>query len=164
MIPSPVDYDSRKETAYEEGDPPNPLSTYGRSKLAGERAVAEACARHLNLRTSWVVGAHGTNFLKTILRLAAERDSLRVLADQHGAPTGAALIAYVTARALETLEQASESDARWGLYHLAAGGETTWHGYARHVIGQVRKLGMAVKVTPDAVAPIHMAAHPTPAT
>src|SRR6267143_1735700 len=83
-------FDGRKQTAYDESDTPNPLSAYGRSKLAGERAVAEGCARHLTLRTSWVMSAHGANFLKTMLRLAAERDSLRVVADQHGAPTGAA--------------------------------------------------------------------------
>ncbi len=156
-------FDGLKNTPYDESDVPNPLSVYGRSKLSGERAVAEACARHLILRTSWVVGAHGANFLKTILRLAAERDSLRVVADQHGAPTAAALIADVTARALETLVQASERDARWGLYHLVAGGETSWHGYARHVIGRARELGMALRAAPDAVAPILTADYPTPA-
>ncbi len=156
-------FDGRKETAYEESDAPNPLSAYGRTKLAGERAVAEACPRHLILRTSWVVGVHGANFLKTILRLAAERDSLRVVADQHGAPTAAALIADVTVRALQTLLQASERDARWGLYHLAAAGETTWHGYARHVISRARELGMALKAAPDTVAAIPTAEYPTPA-
>ena len=156
-------FDGRKSTPYDESDVPNPLSVYGRSKLSGERAVAEACARHLILRTSWVVGAHGANFVKTILRLAAERDSLRVVADQHGAPTSAALIADVTARALQTLVQASERDARWGLYHLAAGGETSWHGYARYAIGRARELGMTLKATPDAVAPIPTAEYPTPA-
>ncbi len=156
-------FDGRKNTPYDESDVPNPLSVYGRSKLSGERAVAEACVRHLILRTSWVVGAHGANFLKTILRLAAERDSLRVVADQHGAPTAAALIADVTARALQTLVQASERDARWRLYHLAAGGETSWHGYARHVIGRARELGMALKAVPEAVIPISTAEYQTPA-
>ncbi|MEX2156179.1 MAG: dTDP-4-dehydrorhamnose reductase [Gemmatimonadales bacterium] len=156
-------FDGQKKTPYDESDVPNPLSVYGRSKLASERAVAEACPRHLILRTSWVVGTHGDNFLKTILRLAAERDSLRVVADQYGAPTAAALIADVTARALQPLVHASERDARWGLYHMAARGETTWYGYARHVIGRARELGMVLKVAPDAVAPIPTADYPTPA-
>jgi dTDP-4-dehydrorhamnose reductase len=156
-------FDGRKNTPYDERDVPNPLSAYGRSKLSGERAVAGACGRHLIMRTSWVVGAHGANFLKTMLRLAAERDSLRVVADQHGAPTSAALIADVTARALQCMAQALEGDSRWGLYHLAAAGETTWHGYARHVVGRARDLGVALKAAPDAVAAITTAEYPTPA-
>lgn len=156
-------FDGRKEAPYEEQDTPGPLSTYGRSKLAGERAVVRAGGRYLVLRASWVVGAHGTNFLKTMLRLAADRDSLRVVADQHGAPTSAALIADVTARALQSMANATEGDARWGLYHLAAAGETTWHAYARHVISRARDLGMALRATPDAVAPITTAEYPSPA-
>jgi dTDP-4-dehydrorhamnose reductase len=156
-------FDGRKETPYEESDLPNPLSAYGRSKLAGERAVAEACARHLILRTSWVVGSHGSNFLKTILRLAMEGDSLRVVADQRGAPTAATLIADVTARTLQALLGTPESDLRWGLYHVAAAGETSWHGYARYVIGRARELGMPLRASPDSVAAIMTADYPTPA-
>jgi dTDP-4-dehydrorhamnose reductase len=156
-------FDGRKEGAYDESDPPNPLSTYGGSKLAGERAVAQACARHLILRTSWVVGSHGSNFLKTILRLAAEQDSLRVVADQHGAPTAAPLIADVTARALQVLLSAPEARSLWGLYHLAAAGETSWHGFARHLIGRAHELGMRLKASPDSVAAITTADYPTAA-
>lgn len=157
-------FDGRKASAYDETDAPNPLSTYGRSKLAGERAVAAVCARHLILRTSWVFGAHGANFLKTMLRLAAERDSLSVVADQVGAPTGAALIADVTARALRTVAQVSERDARWGLHHLAASGFTSWHGYAQHVIGRARELGMSLRATPETIRAISTAEYPTAAT
>jgi dTDP-4-dehydrorhamnose reductase len=157
-------FDGRKGSAYDETDAPHPLSTYGRSKLAGERAVADACTRHLILRTSWVFGAHGANFLKTILRLGAERDSLSVVADQFGAPTGAALIADVTAGALHALAHASEHDARWGLYHLAASGYTSWHGYAQHVIGRARELGMSLRATPETINAISTAEYPTAAT
>lgn len=156
-------FDGRKKTPYDERDVPRPLSSYGRSKLEGERAVAAVGGRHLIMRTSWVVGVHGANFLKTILRLAVERDSLRVVADQHGAPTSATLIAEVTADALQTMLQAPEGDERWGLYHLAAAGETSWHGYARHVIGRAREFGMSLKATPETVAGITSADYPTPA-
>lgn len=153
-------FDGRKQSPYDEADTPNPLSSYGRSKLAGERAVAAVRGRQLILRTCWVAGVHGTNFLKTILRLAAERDSLRVVADQHGAPTSAALIAEVTARVLETMLPAPAGDPRWGLYHLAAAGVTTWHGYARHVIERARALGMPLKATPDSLVAITTADYP----
>jgi len=156
-------FDGRKEAPYDESDLPNPLSAYGRSKLAGERAVAEACTRHLIFRTSWVMGSHGANFVKTILRLAAERDNLLVVADQHGAPTAARLIADVTASVLQSLLRAPEARSAWGLYHLAAAGETSWHGYARHLIGRARELGMPLRASPDSVTAISTADYPTPA-
>lgn len=156
-------FDGRKDAPYDECDAPHPLSSYGRSKLAGERAVAAAGGQHLTLRTCWVVGVHGANFLKTMLRLAAERDTLRVVADQHGAPTTASLIADVTADVLQVMLAASDGDKRWGLYHLAAAGETSWHGYARHVIGRARELGIPLKAMPDSVAAIPTADYPTPA-
>ena len=147
-------FDGRKNTPYEEGDAANPLSVYGRTKLAGETAVASACARHVILRTSWVYSARGSNFLKTILGLAAERDSLRVVADQVGAPTSAALVAEVTTHVLEAMLSATTDDSRWGSYHVAAAGETTWHGYARHLLAAARRLGMRLKATPESVIAI----------
>lgn len=156
-------FDGQKTSLYTEADTPNPQSVYGRSKLAGEQAVANACQRHLIFRTCWVVGQHGGNFLKTMLRLAAERDSLRIVADQIGAPTSATLIADITAKVLKAMRGAESNDARWGLYHLAAGGETSWHGYAQYVISQARARGCVLKATPEAVAPITTADYPLPA-
>jgi dTDP-4-dehydrorhamnose reductase len=156
MVHYSTDYvfDGRKAAPYTEADTPNPQSVYGSSKLAGELAVANGCQRHLIFRTSWVVGQHGGNFLKTMLRLAVERDNLRVVADQVGAPTSAALIANITAEVLDAMRGAAPNDARWGLYHLAAGGETSWHGYARHVIAQAWAGGCALKTRPENIAPI----------
>jgi len=156
-------FDGRKDAPYDELDAPNPLSVYGHSKLAGERVIAEASRRYLVFRTSWVVGTHGNNFLKTMLRLATERESLRVVADQYGAPTSADLIAGVTSRTLQAMWSAPGTDHRWGVYHLAASGETTWHGYARYAIGRGRELGMLLKAGPDDVAAIASADYPTPA-
>lgn len=156
-------FDGRKATPYDERDAPNPRSAYGESKLAGERAVATAWGRHLILRTCWVVSAHGVNFLRTMLRLAAERESLRVVDDQHGSPTSAALIAEVTASVLETMLSVPEGDPRWGLYHLAASGDTTWHGCARYLIGRAHALGFPLRATPDRVTAIRTADYPTAA-
>lgn len=149
-------FDGELGRPYLETDPPNPQSVYGRSKLAGERALQDSGARHLILRTSWVVGAHGGNFVKTILRLARERDSLDVVADQRGAPTSAALIADATAAALRRCLTNSAPD-RAGLYHLAASGDTTWHHLARHVLQVASARGMRLKLGPECVIPIKAA-------
>jgi len=146
-----------------ESDPPRPLSVYGRTKLAGERAVA-ATRRHLIFRTSWVVSPVGTNFVRTMLRLAGERTELRVVNDQFGAPTTAARIADVTAAVLAEMADAPADDPRWGTYHLASGGVTTWHGVARAVIGRAIQQGRSLRCTPEAVAPIPTSAYPTAAT
>jgi len=122
-------FDGHKEGAYTEDDPMNPLSAYGRSKAAGEEAIRASGARHLILRTGWVYG-RGANFARTILRLAREREQLQIVADQFGAPTGADLLADATALALHRLD----NDALSGTYHVAAGGRTSWHAYARHVV------------------------------
>lgn len=156
-------FDGRKAAPYVEADAPNPLSVYGSSKLAGEGVVASRCGRHLILRTSWVLGVHGSNFLKTILRLARGGDGLRVVADQYGAPTTAALIADVTGRILQAVQDAPAANPVWGLYHLTAAGETSWHAYARHVLGKARQLGIPMRVTPDRVEPIMTADYPTAA-
>ncbi|MBI5270248.1 MAG: dTDP-4-dehydrorhamnose reductase [Burkholderiales bacterium] len=153
-------FDGSGHAARDEDAPTAPLSVYGRTKLAGEQQVRASGCRHLILRTSWVYAARGGNFARTMLRLAAERDELRVIDDQVGAPTGAELIADVTAHALRRLAQAPELS---GLYHLAAAGETSWHGYARHVIEWARARGQALRVAPEAVRPIPTRDYPTPA-
>ena len=157
-------YAGMKQSPYVETDETQPLSAYGRSKLAGERAVAEACPRHLIFRTSWVVGLHGGNFLKTTLKLAQERDALRVVADQVGAPTSATLIADVTAQTLTTMAGQSSDDPRWGIYHLTAGGVTNWHAYASYVIAQARGAGWPIKVADEAIEAIRTEDYPVAAT
>lgn len=149
--------------ALSEDAPTGPKSVYGRSKLAGEDAIRASSCRHVVLRTSWVFGAHGGNFLKTILRLAQERDALRIVADQSGAPTSAGLIAAVTAEILRQYAAAPDDASLLGTYHLAAGGETTWHGYARHVVEQAASRGMAFKLSPQDITPIATAEYPLPA-
>ena len=156
-------FDGEKADPYVETDPTNPLSVYGATKLRGEQAIAGACARHLILRTSWVFGAHGGNFLKTMLKLAQERDSLRVVADQIGAPTSAALIARSTTALLRAVSACPATDPRWGIYHLVAGGDTSWHGYARYAIAKARDMGWPIRVADDAIAPITTAEYPVAA-
>ena len=151
-------FDGSGDTPWRENAPTAPLSVYGRRKLAGEEAIRAAGCRHLILRTSWVYAARGGNFARTMLRLAAERERLTVIADQHGAPTGAELIADVSAHALRA-EHADRSLG--GTYHLAAGGETSWHGYASFVIEQARKLGATLKA--GEIAPIGTRDYPTAA-
>jgi len=157
-------YAGTKKSTYLETDETQPLSAYGRSKLAGERAVAEACPRSLIFRTSWVVGAHGGNFLKTMLKLAQERDALRVVADQVGAPTSAELIAETTAQILSQMAGQPADDPRWGLYHLTAGGATNWHAYASYVIARARAAGWPIKVADEAIAAIRTEDYPVAAT
>lgn len=151
-------FDGSGEQAWRETDVPAPLGVYGQTKLAGEQAIIRACARHLIFRTSWVYAARGGNFAKTMLRLAAERERLSVIDDQFGAPTGAELLADVTAHAIRSVLRQPEQA---GLYHLAAGGEVSWHGYAGFVIEQARQAGHAMKV--QSIDPIPSSAYPTPA-
>jgi dTDP-4-dehydrorhamnose reductase len=157
-------FDGTKEGAYLEGDATNPLSVYGRTKCEGEERIRAAGARHLILRTSWVFAPRGGNFAKTMLRLAKERDTLNVIADQHGAPTGAELIADATALALHSIRAAGPAAVTLsGTYHLATAGATTWHGYAQHVLAQALAHGAVLKAGPQAVQPIATEAYPTPA-
>ena len=144
---------------WQETDATGPLNVYGRTKLEGEQAVTR-CAKHLIFRTSWVYAARGANFAKTMLRLAQEREQLKVIDDQIGAPTGAELIADVTALALRAVLQKPEQA---GIYHLAAGGEASWFDYARFVIEQARQRGLPIKVAPEAIEPIPTRAYPLPA-
>ncbi|WP_247596975.1 dTDP-4-dehydrorhamnose reductase [Hydrogenophaga sp. PAMC20947] len=156
-------FDGEKAGSYTETDPTNPQSAYGRTKLQGEQGLAEATPHHLILRTSWVVGAHGGNFAKTMLRLAAERDELKVVADQFGAPTSAALLADVTAHLVRQLAREGAEKFPYGLYHLTAGGDTSWHAYAQFVIDHALKMGKPLKTRPERVLPIPAASYPTPA-
>jgi dTDP-4-dehydrorhamnose reductase len=152
-------FDGSGDTPWRESDPTGPLGVYGKTKLAGEQAVVR-CQRHLLLRTSWVYAARGNNFARTMLRLACEREHLQVVADQIGAPTGADLIADVTAHALRSVCQRPDLA---GLYHLVAGGETSWHGYARHVIEHARQAGQAIRVAAAAIEGVPSSAYPLPA-
>lgn len=136
----------------------SPVNYYGQTKLAGEQAIRTSGCQHLIFRTSWVYAARGSNFAKTMLRLAAERDTLSVIADQHGVPTSAELLADVTAHAITaTLRQPTLS----GLYHLVPGGETNWHAYAQFVLDFARAQGKPLKA--GTVTPIPTSAYPTPA-
>lgn len=149
-------FDGRQDTPYLETDLPNPLGVYGASKLAGERAIQESGCKHLIFRTSWVVSEDGHNFIKTILRLSGERDALRVVDDQIGAPTSAAFIARTSRAALAAgLED--------GLYHLTCSGETSWHGLARHVVTLAAQYGMVLSTSPEAIEAIQTADYPTAA-
>ncbi|WP_220808944.1 dTDP-4-dehydrorhamnose reductase [Noviherbaspirillum aridicola] len=155
-------FDGTAQGPYTEEDVPNPLSVYGASKLDGEIAVRELASRHLVFRTSWVHAARGANFAKTMLRLARERDVLKVVADQVGAPTGAELIADITALALHRVLRMPDAGFA-GVYHLAAAGETTWHGYARHVLSRAARQGAVLRAGADAVIPVPSAEYPTAA-
>ena len=157
-------FDGAKEGAWVETDAVNPLSVYGRTKYEGEARIRASGARHLILRTSWVFAARGGNFAKTMLRIAKERETMSVVADQHGAPTGAELLADATALALHRLTwPGPDAGALSGTYHLAAGGSTTWHAYARHVLAQAQTHGAVLKAGPEAVLAIASSAFPTPA-
>lgn len=151
-------FSGQGSTPWRESDPVAPLNHYGASKLAGEQAIIASGCKYLIFRTSWVYGARGNNFALTMLRLARERETLNVVADQFGTPTGADLIADITALAIQ---QALRRPELSGLYHLAASGEVSWHGYASHVIGFTQSSGEQLAVT--AINAIATSAFPTPA-
>lgn len=151
-------FDGSGNNAWEEKDESNPLSEYGRSKLAGEQAIENSGCRYLIFRTSWVFGSRGKNFAKTMLHLATERQTLSVINDQVGAPTSAALLADCTAHALL---KAIRNPELAGLYHLAASGQTTWYEYANLVIDHARNIGKELLVTE--IKPIGTLDYPTPA-
>ena len=156
-------FDGCASGAYLESDTPNPQSVYGKTKLAGEKALQASGADHLIFRTSWVFGAHGANFAKTMLRLAAEREGLKIVADQFGAPTSAALLADVTAQVLGQYKRQGRTGFPFGLYHLVAGGCTTWHEYAQPVVRAALAAGKPLKLTADDIVPITTADYPLPA-
>ena len=152
-------FNGRANRPYLETDATDPLSVYGRSKRDGELGIQASGARHLVLRTSWVVGAHGQNFLKTMLRLATERDSLRVVADQTGVPTAADWLADISLQAMRQVDQ----QGLQGLFHATPSGQTNWHAYAQHVLARAAQHGWTLKVASQDVQPISTAEYPLPA-
>jgi len=159
-------FDGSGNTPWVETDSPGPLSVYGATKLEGEQLIAAANPRHLIFRTSWVYAARGGNFAKTMLRLAQERERLTVINDQIGAPTGADLLADVTAHAIRQLTQTpacANADTLAGLYHLVAGGETNWFEYAKHVLAQAQLVQPTIQIKAKQVEPVPTSAFPTPA-
>lgn len=150
-------FDGSKAEPYRESDATNPLSVYGRSKLAGEQAIQTVGGMHLILRTSWVYSQHGKNFLLTMQRLLQERESLSVVADQIGAPTWAGTIAQTTAQLIEQWRTGQAGP--WGVYHLTAQGETSWFGFASAIAAHLRSQGKSVAT----LQPIPSSAYPTPA-
>lgn len=153
-------FDGSGDKPWLEDDATGPLGVYGKTKLHGEEAIIASGCKHLIFRTSWVYAARGNNFAKTMLKLAQTRDALNVINDQFGAPTGADLLADVTAHAICVALQRPEVS---GLYHLVASGETTWHEYANVVIDFARQAGVDVKVAAEAVQAVSTTAFPTPA-
>ncbi|WP_288842405.1 dTDP-4-dehydrorhamnose reductase [uncultured Deefgea sp.] len=179
-------FDGRKDGAYLEDDVTNPQSVYGKTKLAGEDAIRASGCRHLIFRTSWVFGAHGANFLKTMLRLMQQRDALSVVADQIGAPTSASLIADVTAHAIRQVMDSGRGVGSgdlgvagsaaspipnpqspipdlYGTYHLVASGETSWHGYASLINKIANEQGYTLKIAGEAIKAIPASDYPVPA-
>ena len=150
-------FDGSGQTPWLETDATGPLNVYGHSKLAGEQGIAKQGAKHVIFRTSWVYGTEGGNFAKTMLRLAQERDKMAVINDQFGAPTGAALLADITAMCLQ------QPKALSGIYHLAAAGETTWHAYAEYVLQTAKRLKPEMAYKVKEVAAVPTSEFPTPA-
>jgi dTDP-4-dehydrorhamnose reductase len=155
-------FDGSGTHARQEGEGTGPLSVYGQTKLDGEKTIVASGCKYLIFRTSWVYAARGGNFAKTMLRLAQERDKLTVINDQHGAPTGADLIADVTAHVMRRVLD-TPSIPLGGVYHLAASGETTWHGYASHVIAQAKVMKPELDWKVADIASVPTSAFPTPA-
>jgi dTDP-4-dehydrorhamnose reductase len=153
-------FDGAKSDSYVETDPTGPLSVYGATKLAGEQLVAASGCRHLIFRTSWVYAAHGSNFIRTILRLGQDREELSVVDDQIGSPTSASRIAAVTAAAIGRLAGGEQGLPASGIYHLAAAGATSWHGLAEFIVAAARTGGLPLRVDPDRVRPIPSSAWP----
>lgn len=156
-------FDGSGNLSWNEGDEPAPISVYGATKWLGEQAVKANCDKFLIFRTSWVIGSYGSNFLKTILRLASEKDALTVVADQYGVPTSTKLLVRVLINAINQLSAAKFNDPRWGVYNCAPTGETNWFLYAQYVISGALKRGLVLKVQPNSVQPIRSDQYPLPA-
>lgn len=157
-------FDGRKSSAYTETDQTNPLSVYGKSKLEGENALRDSGAHFITLRTSWVFGTHGQNFVKTILRLATEKEELKVISDQIGAPTSAKLIAEVTRQIIQEYISNKNVTNLNGLYHMTAGGVTSWYEYAQYIVNAALTAGKTLKLKPEKITAIPTSDYPVPAT
>jgi len=153
-------FDGSGSTARAEDAPTGPLGVYGATKLEGEELIRASGCQHLIFRTSWVYAARGGNFARTMLKLAQERDALKVIDDQIGAPTGADLLADLTAHAMRSVALQPQHG---GTYHAVASGHTSWHGYATHVIENARSCGVPIRVAREAIAAVPTSAFPTPA-
>lgn len=151
-------FNGSKTSPYVESDTPDPQSVYGKTKLAGEQAIQAVGGKYIVLRTSWVYGVHGGNFVKTILRLAKERSELRIVADQYGAPTWARLLAESTTQII-----GKYTEDKSGVYHLTAGGRTNWHQFAEEIVRLARQYDDALKDKPLAIHPIATHEYPVPA-
>jgi len=164
MVHLSTDYvfDGTKNEPYSEYDQTNPLNVYGLTKLEGEIGVQKNCSRHLILRTSWVAGVHGNNFLKSILRLSQERDTLNVVDNQFGAPTSAHLISSVISH-LVRQAYVNPNEFAYGLYHATASGETSWHQYARYIIEKAHQYGKHDLLLPNAIRAVKASEYPLPA-
>lgn len=156
-------FDGNGDHPFAENAPTGPLNVYGQTKLEGEHAIFRSGCQHLIFRTSWVYAMRGSNFARTILRLAADRDELRVIDDQIGAPTSAELIADVTAQVLGQLHHRTDAKSLIGIYHLTADGAISWHEYACYVIEQATRLGLQLRASPERVLPILTQEYPLPA-
>jgi len=160
-------FDGQKMSPYVEEDACHPLSVYGQSKLLGELAIQEHCKKHLIFRTGWLMGAHGGNFLKTMLKLASTKSELKVIDDQFGAPTPATWLADVTHSAIEQSQalkaQQQPASPLWGLYHASGAGEISWHVYAKAVIEEALALGFSLNLNAEKVMPIPASDYPLPA-
>lgn len=158
-------FDGKKLTEYLETDIVNPLSIYGKTKLAGEQLIQKSKCNYLIFRTSWVFAARGNNFAKSMLKLAAEREELGIVADQFGAPTSAELIADISALCIQKIATNAKINKfnMPCIYHLAAGGETSWHLFAQHVIAKATMLGMTFKANTEQIKPIATSDYPLPA-
>lgn len=159
-------FDGSSTQPWTESDPTGPLGVYGQTKLEGEQRVQAGCSKHLIFRTSWVYGRHGQNFAKTMLRLGQERDSLSVVSDQYGVPTGAQWLAQTSAAVLQKIWRNGGPDAHsaWaGIYHVCPRGETSWHAYAQWLLAQARAMGFTLRTEAHQVLPIASAQYPTAA-
>ncbi len=156
-------FNGRKAGAYQESDATDPQSIYGKTKLAGEEAIRATNCKHFILRTSWVYGIHGGNFIKTILRLAKERDTLRIVADQFGAPTWARMLSNSTAQIVQRYIEPDFDPNLLGLYHLSAGGRTNWHHYAEEIVRLARQYDVSLANKVLTIAGIPTSEYPLPA-
>jgi dTDP-4-dehydrorhamnose reductase len=158
-------YDGAKAGAYLEGDEANPLNVYGQCKLDGDRAIIAVGGPYVILRVGWIYSLHGRNFANSILRLAAQRDELTIVADQYGTPTSADFVARISATIVgrHIVDSSERTELAPGIYNLAPAGRTSWHGFATELVGEMRRLGHVLRVSEDRIIPIAAKDRPAPA-